>query len=118
MSNGNKWYADLWIIKLLSPTLKKSKLLVIETEHIENKLKRGLNDPPTAGTQMKTFRANADRLDFAEIGLKNAYKNLHDTGSKMKSRRGQQRNFLEIQKKEALDLLMNNLLSWRKFKQP
>ena len=23
MSNENKWYADLWIVKLLSPTLKR-----------------------------------------------------------------------------------------------
>ena len=55
-------------------TLKKSKQLMIETEHIENKLKRGSNDPPTAGAQLKTIRANADKLGFAEIGLKNAYK--------------------------------------------
>ena len=51
-------------------TLKKSTLLMIETERIENKLKRGLNDPPTAGAQLKTIRANADKLGFAEIGLK------------------------------------------------
>ena len=44
MSDENKWYADLWIIKLLSPTLKEVKRLWNAIEDIQKTLEILINE--------------------------------------------------------------------------